>query len=75
MPGVNDGSQHPSIGEAYSIVYTFEMVELTIRAKYYGAPVAPAAKPSSSQNPSPPSDLHIERLDEDFVIQPPKGSF
>jgi len=44
------------------------MVEIARRAKSYGAPVAPAVEPSSGQNPSPPNDLHIERLVEEFVI-------
>ena len=70
----SDGSQHPLASEGSSIVYTFETVELTTRAKSYGAFVASVAEPSSGQNPSPPKDLHIERPVEDFLIRPPKGA-
>jgi len=48
------------------------MVELTTRAKSYGAPIVLEIEPSSGQNPSLPNDLHIERPVEGFVIRPPK---
>ena len=37
--GGNGGSQHPSVGEGPSIVYTFKMVDLQTRAKSYAAPL------------------------------------
>ena len=61
-------------GEGSSTVYTFEMVDLQTRAKSYGALVAHAEEPSSSQNPPPPNDLHIKRLVAYLVIHPPKGA-
>lgn len=65
--------QHPSAGEGPSTIHTFEMVDLQTRAKSYGAPVAHAGEPSSSQKPPPPNKLHIESPIIDLVIQPPKG--
>ena len=50
------------------------MVDLQPRAKSYGAPVAHAEEPSSSQNPSPPNDFHIERPVANLVIFPLKGA-
>lgn len=48
------------------------MVDLQTRAKSYGPPVAHAEEPSSSQNPPPPNDFHIERPVVDLVIHPLK---
>ena len=62
LQGGNDGSQHPSSGEGYSAIYTFETIEIATRAKSYEAPVAPAAETSSSQNPPLPNNFHIGRL-------------
>ena len=50
------------------------MINLQTRAKSYGAPVAHAKEPSSSQNPSPPNDIHIERSIFGLVIHTPKGA-
>jgi len=50
------------------------MVDLQTRVKSYGAPVAHAEEPSSSQNPLLPNYLHIESLIGDLVIHPPKGA-
>jgi len=50
------------------------MVDLQIRAKSYGAPIGHAEEPSTSPNPPPPNDLHIERMVSDLVIHPHKGA-
>lgn len=72
--GGNDGSQHHSSSEGSSTIHTFEIVELTTRAKSFGAPVALAAEPSLGQNPFPPNDFHIKRSVKEFVTQPLKGA-
>ena len=66
--------QHPLAGEGSSSVYTFEMVDLQTRAKYYGAPIAHEEEPSTSQNPSAPNNFHIERPVANLVIFPHKGA-
>lgn len=71
--GGHSGLHHPSSSEGPSTIYTFEMVDLQNRAKYYGALVANAEEASLSQNPLLPNNLHIKSPVVDLVISPPKG--
>ena len=68
-----NGGSHPS-GEGSSTIYGIESVELQTRAKIYGNSTIDAEEPSTSSNPLPPNDFHIERPTADPVIHPPKGT-